>query len=180
MKALPTFKYHPNPLETGSIVESDDECVCCERERGYMYVGPVFAEEELDESICPWCIASGLAFKKFETEFTDAASIGGGIWPELSEEIIAEVAHHTPGFIGLQQERWAACCNDAAAFIETAGHKELTDKYPDAIDDIRSDFEASGGDWESWFKSLDADGSATAYVFQCLHCKRHTGYSDSD
>ena len=180
MQALPSFKYHPSALETGSIVESEEECLCCERKRGYMYVGPVYAEADLDEAVCPWCIASGMAFKKFEAEFTDAASVGGGIWPEVSDEIIAEIAHRTPGFMATQQERWAACCNDAAAFVGLAGFKELTDKYPDAIEDIRRDLESNGGNWDAVFPELDINGSAVAYVFQCLHCRRYTGYSDCD
>ncbi|MFZ2642415.1 MAG: CbrC family protein [Verrucomicrobiia bacterium] len=27
---------------------------------------------------------------------------------------------------------------------------------------------------------MNKDGSPTAYVFQCLHCGRHHGYSDCD
>ena len=154
--------------------------MCCERGRGYVYVGPVYAEDDLDEAVCPWCIASGLAFKKFDAQFADAVSVGGGIWPEISDEIIAEVTNRTPGFSTMQQERWAACCNDAAAYVGMAGHAELTEKYPDAIEDIQRDATASGANWEQLFAELDVNGSAVAYVFQCLHCKRHTGYVDRD
>lgn len=31
---LPTFKYHPDPVKSGSIQESETECLCCERQRG--------------------------------------------------------------------------------------------------------------------------------------------------
>ncbi|MCP4306259.1 MAG: CbrC family protein [bacterium] len=39
---LPSFRYHPDPIATGSIRPSD-EAVCrrCSRNRGFIYVGPV-------------------------------------------------------------------------------------------------------------------------------------------
>jgi uncharacterized protein len=37
-----------------------------------------------------------------------------------------------------------------------------------------------GPDWQDYFRALDKDGSPTAYVFQCLRCGRHLGYSDCD
>lgn len=54
---LPSFKYHLDPLSTGSITESESICECCEESRGYIYTGPVYAEVELVDAICPWCIA---------------------------------------------------------------------------------------------------------------------------
>ncbi|MEO0323364.1 MAG: CbrC family protein [Myxococcota bacterium] len=34
--------------------------------RGYVYVGPVHAEEAYVARICPWCIASGRAHEELE------------------------------------------------------------------------------------------------------------------
>ncbi|MCK5338820.1 MAG: CbrC family protein, partial [Bacteroidales bacterium] len=31
---LPKFKYHPDPLKSGSIVRSENECECCGKKRG--------------------------------------------------------------------------------------------------------------------------------------------------
>ena len=53
---LPTFKYHPDPMATGSVVESGTKCVCCEQARGFIYIGPVFAIMDYNECICP-CVA---------------------------------------------------------------------------------------------------------------------------
>ena len=68
---LPTFRYHPEPLTSGSIVSSDLTCQCCGRARGYIYTGPVYAEEELNEALCPWCIADGSAAGRFQANFVD-------------------------------------------------------------------------------------------------------------
>lgn len=178
MESLPAFRYHPDPTATGSVAPSDGTCRCCELARGYMYTGPVYAREELDGVVCPWCIADGRAHQRFDAEFTDAESVGGGIWPEAAASVVAEVAYRTPGFSGWQQERWAVCCGDAAAFLGAAGRAELVARYPDAIDDIRREAQMSDSDWAAWFADLDAERGPTAYVFRCLHCGRHTGYSD--
>ena len=91
---LPTFKYHPNPVESESIEESDTRCECCEKETGYIYTGPVYAEDELDECLCPWCIVSGKAHEKFDAEFTDIDGIGGGgLWEDVNDKIKEEIVN---------------------------------------------------------------------------------------
>jgi uncharacterized protein len=115
--SLPTFRYHPDPIATGSIVESEYDCVCCGQRRGYIYTGPVYAIEEHVEDICPWCIASGDAHAKLDADFTDTVAIGGGAWDEVPAAVIEEIAFRTPGFAGWQQERWWTHCGDGAEFI---------------------------------------------------------------
>src|SRR6202050_2681489 len=96
---LPNFVYHPDPIGTGSIVKSGDECVCCHERRGHIYTGPVYALEELRDRICPWCITDGLAHEKYNAEFVDAAGIGDyGSWEPVSQAITEAVAFRTPGF----------------------------------------------------------------------------------
>jgi uncharacterized protein len=178
--SLPSFKYHPDPITTGSIKRSDTECECCGQQRGYIYVGPVFSAEELSECICPWCIADASAHEKFDAEFTDAAGVGGySRAPTVPESVIEEVAFRTPGFSGWQQEHWVTCCGDAAAFVGRAGRGELERQWPDAISSIQQECGiVNGADRQSYFRALDKDGSPTAYVFRCLHCGKHLGYSD--
>ena len=80
---LPDFKYHPNPIATGSIVPSVEVCPVCRESRGYAYDGIPYGTKEV-EHICPWCIADGSAHEKFEVEFTDPENIGGygrWVWP---------------------------------------------------------------------------------------------------
>ena len=56
---LPSFRYHPDPLASGSIVKSDRPCIVCEQQRGYLYDVTPYGEAEDIEDICPWCIADG-------------------------------------------------------------------------------------------------------------------------
>jgi uncharacterized protein CbrC (UPF0167 family) len=97
---LPQFTYHPDPVATGSIKLSGTVCICCEKARGYIYTGPVYAGEELDEQICPWCIADGSAAERFGAEFTDAAGVASGLWPAVPDSVVEEVSRRTPGFSG--------------------------------------------------------------------------------
>ena len=44
---LPHFKYHPDPIKTGSVKESDEPCECCEKARGYVYAGSPYSRPVL-------------------------------------------------------------------------------------------------------------------------------------
>src|SRR5262245_65284907 len=88
-EGLPVFRYHPDPLKTGSIVASDATCRACNRSRGYVYAGPVYSKERgLENSLCPWCIADGTAHDRFTAEFTDRAGVGDyGTWDVVPDAV---------------------------------------------------------------------------------------------
>jgi uncharacterized protein len=181
--AIPQFKYHPDPLNTGSIIQSENECVCCNGQRGFIYTGPVYCPEEYADCICPWCIADGSAHEQLEAEFHDSAGIPGWAFsdaPSVSTEIIAEISQRTPGFSGWQQEQWMTCCDDGAAYLGRAGFKELKERWPEAIDAIKNSAGLDGKDWDDFSCQLSRDRSPTAYVFRCLHCGKLGGYQDCD
>lgn len=179
--SLPAFRYHPDPLSTGSIVESESACICCGESRGYIYAGPVFAVEDYDQCICPYCIANGTAHDTLEATFTDEEGIGGGgEWDAVPEEVIGEIAFRTPGFSGWQQEQWWTHCGDAAQFIGRAGQKELRALGAQAIAAIQDSTGLDDGpEWEAFFSALDKDGSPTAYLFRCRQCGQLGGYQDA-
>jgi uncharacterized protein len=180
-ESLPWFLYHPDPVGTGSIVASPATCRRCGSARGYIYAGPVYAEGDLDEAICPWCIADGSAAREFDATFTDADSIGDyGSWDEVPAEVVDEVSKRTPGFNGWQQERWWTHCGDAAAFLGRAGGGDVAKKWPEAIPALMEESGIEGDEWDEYLVSLDADGSPTAYIFKCRKCGQLGGYSDSD
>jgi uncharacterized protein len=176
---LPTFRYHPDPLTTGSVKPSNNVCVRCGTSRGYVYSGPAYGEGDHQDDICPWCIADGSAHDSLGVSFTDKAGIGGyGDWKKVTESVANEVAFRTPGFAGWQQERWFTCCGDAAAFLGRAGRRELSELGPEAVEAIRQELGWDGMEWSTYLSQLDKDGSPTAYVFRCLHCSKLGGYSD--
>ena len=177
----PVFVYHPDPVRTGSVEVSDEVCIVCGQARGYIYVGPVYAAEDLDSQICPWCIADGSAYEKFGASFTDEECIGGnGLWDEVPETVVEVVASRTPGFSGWQQEQWWTHCGDAAVFIGIVGYEELALYGEQALTAIAKESGFAGEDLDIYMQALSKKGSPTAYLFQCRHCGACGGYSDSD
>jgi uncharacterized protein CbrC (UPF0167 family) len=69
IKSLPDFRYHPDPLGSGSVIASAESCDACGQARGYVYDGPVYAEDD-QWVFCPWCIADGTAARRYDAEFT--------------------------------------------------------------------------------------------------------------
>lgn len=109
---LPNFKYHPYPIESGSVKQEDIICSVCNEERNFTYTGPIFCTEEV-EDICPWCIKDGKAAKKYKAEFQDIDSCE----KVNKKSYIDELIHRTPGYEALQQARWLSHCNDFCAYI---------------------------------------------------------------
>ena len=93
-ESLPAFRYHPDPIASGSVVASTKECRSCEKVRGFIYTGPTYSDEELDDALCPWCIADGGASQKFEATFVDSEAFTG----DASEEVMRTICERTPGF----------------------------------------------------------------------------------
>ena len=179
--SIPSFRYHDDPIRTGSIAASQTACRRCGEQRGYIYMGPVYANDDLDEVVCPWCIADGSAAQMFDAEFTDPEGIGDyGAWDAVPAEVVEEVSRRTPGFTGWQQERWWTHCSDAAVFLGRAGWRELEGQWADALASIKADVQMEGEDWKEYLAALDASESPTAYVFRCRHCGQLGGYSDCD
>ncbi|WP_284638282.1 CbrC family protein [Paenibacillus silviterrae] len=171
MKLLPTFKYHPKPIETGMIIESNAICPVCEEKTDHVYVGPFFSIDEV-EDICPWCIENGQAAIKFDAEFQDSASC-----EEIpTKEKLDELVHRTPGYSGWQQEKWLNHCDDFCAFIGYVGWKEIEG----IAHELTEDFNRYGYNEEEIQKYLKKEGSLQGYLFQCITCKKHRLHIDCD
>jgi len=163
---LPDFPYHPDPLATGSVKASAERCECCSEARGFVYVGPFYAVDEI-VAICPWCIAGGDAAAKFDGSFVDDANFAG---EGLGEEIVRQVCLRTPSYAGWQQEQWLSHCNDACAF-----HGNATSE------DLDGASEATRGAWKSAYGLTDRDWTRAIagypnndsgfYKFVCRHCR---------
>jgi uncharacterized protein CbrC (UPF0167 family) len=179
---LPRFRYHPDPVATGSVVESAATCACCRRTRGWIYDGPTYSAQHIKPAICPWCIANGEAHERLDVEFSDKELVGGGgEWGSVRAAVIEEIAWRTPGFSGWQQERWWTHCGDGAQYLGRAGARELLALGPVAMAAIRASTGlAEGPAWDAFFRALDKDGSPVSYVFRCAICGVYGGYQDCD
>jgi uncharacterized protein len=178
---LPSFRYHPDPLGTGSFkLDGDTPCLSCNRLRGYVYTGSVWTDKPfiLDDRICPWCIADGSAAKRFGATFCDTGMLG-----DIAPEVREELETRTPGYTAWQQESWLGCCGDAAAFLGLAGAKELRERFPEALPAVkkvlREEYDLSGSELQELLDSLSTESDPTAYIFRCLRCDQYLSYVDS-
>jgi hypothetical protein len=123
----------------------------------------------LERSICPWCIASGDAARRFDCSFTDPWSLVAGAVPR---EVVTIVERHTPGYTSWQSEEWRHHCGDACAFLGDVPTDRLATLQTDGLREL---FEEHGLDTEAW-AAIQArympGGDPALYVFKCLHCDR--------
>ncbi|ABF40105.1 conserved hypothetical protein [Candidatus Koribacter versatilis Ellin345] len=176
---LPNFRYHPDPVKSGNLVVSEETCVCCDKKRGYIYTVSVYAEsDDLENALCPWCIADGSAHRKFDASFVDDP----GLADEIPNSARQEILYRTLGFAGWQSEQWLACCDDAMAFLEPVGIVEVRRDYPKLegtlMHEIVHEWERSGGAANELLNSLHREHGPTANAFRCLHCGEHKAYID--
>ena len=105
---LPTYEYFPDPLRNGCIVEKQSSCLCCNRQRSFMYVGPIYATEDIEE-VCPWCIADGKAVSKWLAGFNDVYLASN----EVPKDIVKTIDRRTPGYETWQGNKWLFSVSDA-------------------------------------------------------------------
>ena len=170
---LPAFRHHPDPLGSGSVIASPARCRACDATRGFVYTGPVYAEEaDLDDAICPWCIADGTAHAAFDATFVDSEAFTA----DIPEATMDAVTRRTPGYSAWQGERWPVCCDDATAFLTPLGIDELRTTHRElesfALSHIIYRLGISGGAATRMLNSLRRDVSPTAYLFRCLACEQ--------
>ncbi|MGW1544124.1 CbrC family protein [Streptomyces sp. NPDC002309] len=172
---LPSFRYHPDPVASGSISESAETWACRTRSTGWIYTATFYTAQDVNGQFSPWCIADGSAAERFEGEFTDSYGFDG-----VSEETLEHVTHRSPGLHAWQDPRWLVHCDDAAAFIAEVGHTDLA-AHPDALDQLRTDLRIGGRREASQVESfLTHLGHGTsAMLFRCTVCGTHLAYADA-
>lgn len=164
---LPCFRYHPDPLATGAVVASDKACICCNQARGYIYVGPVYSTTDLDESLCPWCIADGSAATKLDASFADSYSLHQAGVPD---EVIEEVSLRTPGYVSWQQEYWLSHCNDACEFHGDASIKDVETVSQETKRCWLEEYKQDEAGWKLATEGYQPGGDSALYKFVCRHC----------
>jgi uncharacterized protein len=164
---LPRFHYHPDPLSTRAIEPSDTVCRCCGKNRGYIYVGPIYSVEELQESICPWCIADGSAASQFDASFADSHPL---MKAGLPKPIVDEVHLRTPSYISWQQEEWLTHCNDACEFHGDATAQDVAQASQQTREDWLARYHQDEKGWKWVSEGYQPGGDSALYKFICRHC----------
>ncbi len=163
---LPKFKYHPDPITTQAIEESDETCDCCEKANGYIYSSTMYSADEI-EYICPWCIADGSVAKKFDGAFVDGHPLGVA---GIAADIIAEVCKRTPGYNSCQQEVWMGHCNDACEFHGDADVDDLEALNGVQLKHFLKEEMIKIDIWQKILENYEEGGNPAIYKFKCRHC----------
>jgi len=167
--SLPTFTYHPDPIATGSIKPSDATCLCCNQQRGFIYVCNTYCHEELVEALCPWCIADGSAAQRFDAEFSDGCPL---IQAGISAAVVEEVTRRTPGYTSWQQDEWQCCCGDACEFHGDPSRAHLA-ALPQPLEEVISMTRWPPIEWTEFVRNYQPGKmSIGIYHFICRHCKQ--------
>lgn len=175
--ALPSFRFHTDPLASGSVLPSDTPCEVCGQARGFIYTGPVYSEGDAEAVLCPWCIADGSAHRTLDAIFHDTSFPDG-----TSEEVMAEIEERTPGFAVFNPFEWPCCCGLPMAYVEPAGIAEIRARHytleGSLMGTIVHDFGISGGAARTFMEYLRRDESPCVQVFHCLTCDTVHGHID--
>ncbi len=168
--ALPHFKYHPHPLETGAIEQEKIHCPACDQERDYAYTGPFTCRERVAR-ICPWCIHNGEAARKYKITFQVAVSCEVVEDPSCTEELV----QRTPGYVGLQQEKWLSHCGDHCAFIGYVGWAEIQARQLEGelSEDVQRLCDIYSIAIDEYTETLVNESSHQGYLFRCVKCIQH-------
>ncbi|WP_326647355.1 CbrC family protein [Streptomyces sp. NBC_01750] len=51
--SLPFFRYHPDPLASGSIRASTEVCACCNRSTGWIYTATFYTAQATNGTLLP-------------------------------------------------------------------------------------------------------------------------------
>lgn len=170
---MPNFKYCSKPLEAGLFEQVDlpQVCDCCGKGTSVIYSGSFYSIEDVNV-LCPECIASGEASKRFNGEFVDYAILSSAI----SDEYKKELCYRTPSYNGWQQEYWVDHCGDFCEFIAYVGWKEIVEMGLE--NSVEFAPEAEG--YSEHKENIVNGGSCQGYLFRCLNCKKYILYVDCD
>ena len=164
---LPTFRYHPNPLATGMVVQRTGECACCGRSVDFLYVGPIYSRHKLEENVCPWCIADGSLHARFQAMLADDHPL---LKAGMAHSVVEEVTTRTPGYVTWQQDQWLSHCGDACAFHGDASLETLRSLPPERRDTIFEGQSWKEPDWRAFLCNYKPGGDPAIYHFRCMKC----------
>jgi uncharacterized protein CbrC (UPF0167 family) len=144
---LPNFKYHPDPIATGAVHASPAICDSCGQARGFEYAASFYTAHKSELTLCPWCIASGEAARKYSGAFSDAHPLARA---GLSRDVVREVCERTPGYVSWQQDNWQVHCGDACEFHGAADPAEVKALAGPSLTELLDRF----GIQEDWWRRL--------------------------
>ena len=171
---LPDFEYFPDPLRNGCIVVKQGSCLCCNQTRAFMYIGPIYATDEIEE-VCPWCIADGKAASKWSASFNDVYLAS----KEVPKYVIETIEQRTPGYETWQGNKWLFSANDALIFVgEVVGQELINENNLAKIQACRSALSEWNTSPKFELSDVVIGGQPAIYLFQDKAGGIYKAYAD--
>lgn len=175
---IPVFSYFPDPIGNGCITRKRAKCPCCEKNRPFMYVGPIYVIEDIIE-VCPWCVADGSAAAKWDASFNIIQGVPGTV----PDAVVLEIQTRTPGFETWEENHWLYSGTDAMVFLgEVMGREVLDEDDTNKVDACLKALQALNWTPEESRKVLRAvtiAGQPAIYLFQDRHTGDYAAYAEN-
>lgn len=167
MKALPSFKYHPDPIATGAVIVQDATCICCRLLVDHVYTASAYTVNEIRGKICPWCISDGSAANRLSVEFLPPYAVQ---MCNVPDTVVDEVVRRTPGYHSWQEEAWIGHCNDACAYLGCATPDQCSNATPEAVDRFAESLGIGSEEARDTLMKYNQYQEISIHRFLCLHC----------
>lgn len=111
--ALPKFTYMNAKGAKETFRADDEQCECCDKPTAFVYEGPIYTEQEVDEPIiCPRCIQNGSAADYyaaiFQSDIENESTLSASTRKTLMQK--------TPGIVSWQEQPWKTCCHEPCIY----------------------------------------------------------------
>ncbi|WP_075833301.1 CbrC family protein [Deinococcus marmoris] len=169
------FHYYADPTGDSVFEQTSIVCSACGKHREWKYQG-VFYSIHDDLVICPWCIADGLAAKKFDGEFQEA-----DFAETASRDSVLAVRTRTPSVATWNPIFWPDHCSECCQYIGDLRNHWSVEIIESATAqaDIRAIAEITRmttGEILEWAKR----GAIYLRLFQCVQCGNYRLALDLD
>lgn len=175
---LPFFRFHSEPIKTGSLIQKNHLCECCGTFAYYKYTGPFYSRRAVD-SLCPVCIANGLAARKYDGHFVDPFSVKQSHGQPISQEMLDELTCRTPGFHGAQQEIWFCFDGIPGVYLGDFNCKPenfMTEEFWEQVCQTNEMWHERN--WFDDMRKFSMTGSVSLHVFKALDSETRSAYFD--
>lgn len=174
---LPKFKYYRDPIKTKAFIKTNEVCEVCKEQTNYIYHNAFYSKESI-EKICPNCIATGKAAKKYDGTFQDIEIEDINIDKEKLEELV----QRTPGLEMMNSINWPCHCRDICVFIDYVGWKDivkmrLEKELKEDLERICKELDCKKSDIGNLRKD---ESSLSGYLFRCTECGKYRLAIDLD
>jgi uncharacterized protein len=119
---LPYFRFYPAAYseEHGAFERTEAICPCCQKSRGWGYLGTIDFKDDNSQNVCPFCIHDGLAYEKYKKELQWNTG-----FPGVDKNDVDELNQRTPDIFTWQDYCWSSIDGKMCQFVMYPSFEDL-------------------------------------------------------